>query len=256
MGQIALNMKKILLTLGILLLFSFASAEANYILDEEINLTVVCINEGYCSNSSYCNINIEDPNGILVTINQNMTYKDSYFEHLLNVTEIGRYKVTGVCVDAPFSNQIDFTFFVSYLGKEIPTGLDGRFIALFFFIALFGILIYFKRQINFEQWYNAILKKYKNRNFFRVIIGMLAYFFMDKSFSLFYTLGMFIILILHNIVEVYAISSIHYMIELLMAIYTVGILFVVMEILGDIQEFYEKVREDVSNIGWGLYKDE
>ncbi|MCK4648059.1 hypothetical protein KAT51_00905 [bacterium] len=241
-----------ILLLGVFLLSFISATGIFYEIDTEANITVVCLNEGYCSSSSYCNINIEDPEGNLIVVNQNMTNQISFHNYTINLTAIGDYGVSGFCADGIWTKQIDFSFGVNYLGEEPPTGFDGRFILLLFFVSLVVMLIYFQRQVNFDRWYGSILNKYENRNFFRTFISGMGHFFMKNPFSLFYMIGLFIMLLIYDITRAYVLTSAYSLIRVLVGIYLFGLLFMVLEIFGDIQEFFAKIMDDFKKLGWGL----
>lgn len=247
-------MKKLfmILLLGVFLL-SFTSATGTfYEVDMETNITVVCLNEGYCSNSSYCNINIEDPDGNLIVVNKNMTNQLSFHNYTINLTAIGNYGVSGFCADGIWTKQIDFTFGVNYLGEEPPIGFDGRFILLLCFILLAGGLAYLQKEINFNKWYQEILNKYENRNFFRTFISKLGFFFMNNPFSLFYMIGLMIVLLMYDITRIYVLESAYQVMQIIVMIYLFGMFFLFMEILGDIHELFSKMAEDIKGMSWGL----
>jgi len=130
--------KIILLMLGILFL-SFASAET-YQLNEELDIEVICINDGYCSAASYCNINIIDPDGILNVTGQNMTNQISFHNYTIVPIKLGEYKVGGFCKDGAYSKEIDFTFDITTTGGGTPEGVpifQGLFLLIIFGITCF-----------------------------------------------------------------------------------------------------------------------
>jgi len=243
-----------MLLLGVFLI-NFASVSAAYQIDTEINLTVVCLNNGYCSNESFCNINIENPQGDLIVTGQNMTSQGSFYNYTINNTFLREHKVTGFCKDGEDSKEIDFTYLVTYTGEDVPVGFDGRFILLLFFTFLIVMLVYLQRQINFNKWYQGILSKYNHRNFFRTFISKLGFFFMNNPYSLFYMIGLFIMLMLYDITRVYVLESAYNVMEVLVMIYLFAMFFLFIELLGDIHEFFSKIAEDIKAMGWGMSGD-
>jgi len=131
-----LHMNKFVLLLLGMFFLSFASAQVTYQIDTEVNVTVVCVNDGYCSASSSCNININDPTGLLVIENEDMDYHTSFFNYEMNVTELGTYCVTGVCVDGDSSKEVDFTFDVTENGKPLVENVFIFMIGMVFLVFL------------------------------------------------------------------------------------------------------------------------
>ena len=239
-------------------LFSFAAAEEiDYAKINTIsNISVICLNDGYCSNDSYCTINLEDPDGNLVVNNQNMTNLGSVHNYTFNFTSIGTYDVAGFCIDGSDSQEIDFEIHVNYLGKAPAEGFDGRFILLGFFLLLIGLLIFLQYKINFKQWYQSIMRKYDKRNFFRTLMASLGFYFMNNPFSLFYMLGLFVVLLIFDISRVYVIDSAYRVIQIFVVIYLFALFFVLLELLGDIHEFFSRIMEEFKKMGWGIKPNE
>jgi hypothetical protein len=135
---IKMKNKFIFLLLGIFML-SFATAQT-YTLNEELDIKIICINDGYCSNISYCNINIIDPDSILNVTGENMTYQVSFYNYTITPIKIGEYKVGGFCIDGEYLEEIDFTFDVTQSGGTTPEGFpafQGIFLLIIFGTACF-----------------------------------------------------------------------------------------------------------------------
>lgn len=171
-----------------------------------------------------------------------------------NFSEIGVQAFRIFCEDT-VGGTVGGVFNVNYLGKAPPEGFDGRFILLLCFILLFVGLAYLQKEINFDKWYQGILKKYNHRNFFRTFISKLGFFFMNNPYSLFYMIGLFIMLLMYDVTRAYALVSAYNVMEVLVMIYLFAMFFLFIELLGDIHEFFSKIAEDIKSMGWGMSGD-
>lgn len=142
-------MKKILVTIILGMFFlSLVSAATVFPQDEEVNITVTCLNEGYCSSNSFCNINLIDSEGVLLIQNQNMTNHISVHTQNYTFTSLGDYKVEGFCQDGVYSEEINFIIEITPTGilLSIPTAilyLGFIFILIIIFLTsmYFGVTI-------------------------------------------------------------------------------------------------------------------
>lgn len=137
--EITMN-KKLLLFLLTFFMLTFVSAQITYKADTTIDLIIVCLNDGYCSSNSYCNINIVDPLGDLIVSDTNMTYDTSFHFYEMDVNDTGKYFVMGFCADGEYFQEVDFNFDVTENGKPVANNISLFMIAiifLIFFIACF-----------------------------------------------------------------------------------------------------------------------
>lgn len=135
-------MKKTILTLILaLFLISFASSQIFiYELNQEVNVTITCLNNGYCSNESSCNINLYSPTGTLVIENQNMTRTDSFFYITYTPTKEGIYAVSGFCTDNNLYGEADYYFEVTRDGNKVATGESIMYIWILIILLLLVVL--------------------------------------------------------------------------------------------------------------------
>ena len=213
------------------------------------------------NDSINCTIHIYKDNGKHIVAN-NMIFKAGFdldFDLEVdggNFTEVGQYSVIFYCESiGEIGGFFVYGFDVTYTGDPIPTGFDGRFILLLCFVLLAGGLAYLQKTINFDKWYQGILNKYNNRNFFRTFISKLGFFFMNNPFSLFYMIGLFIMLLMYDITRAYVLESAYQVMQILVMIYLFGMFFLFIELLGDIHEFFSKIAEDIKAMGWGMSGD-
>lgn len=139
-------MKKIFvfLLLGIFLLNIVSAETKTYPVNIEFDLKVTCINVGYCSNESVCNINVENPDDSLLVSGQNMTNQVSFHNYTITPEQLGKYGVKGFCLDGDITQEIDFPFLVSPDGNQVDTGESMMYIwILIILLILLGVGIYF-----------------------------------------------------------------------------------------------------------------
>lgn len=172
-----------------------------------------------------------------------------------NFSSVGEYGFRIACVAGDIGGETSGVIPVTYTGDPIPTGFDGRFILLLCFVLLFLGLAYLQKEINFDKWYKGILSKYEHRNFFRTFISKLGFYFMNNPFSLFYMIGLFIMLLMYDVTRAYVLVSAYNVMEVLVMIYLFAMFFLFIELLGDIHEFFSRIAEDIKAMGWGMSGD-
>jgi hypothetical protein len=150
-------MKKILsiLILGMFLI-SFASASLSSKVNENYDLKVYCLNDGYCDSTASCNITIENPDNNIILDNIQLENNINYHNYTisnLSLDIVGKYHVTGFCQEGILTKKIDFTFDVSLDGNSLPTGNERiLFIILFIFIVVTMLYFLFKTIFRMISW--------------------------------------------------------------------------------------------------------
>jgi len=248
-------MKKVLLIalLG-MFLFSFVSAsDSTYTLDQELDLKVTCLNNGYCSNTSFCNINIADPDEILIVVGENMTNQDSFHNYTVTPNKTGEFMVSGFCKDGIDSEEIDFSFWITPEGNvlSLQDSLVRIFLILFFIGTIVGLRIVTKK-IDFRKWNDSIVRKYETSNIVKIVLAGLLYNIMKNTYMIYYLIGLPIVMILANLTYVYDISSLVLFMNSLLLVYTVGILIVGLIFLSHVQEWISDMIELVRSLDWGI----
>ena len=183
-----------------------------------------------------------------------MNYTDGLFNFLIPGEAFigGKSSWSVNCNTSTEGGFVSGPAIISLSGFEEPTGFDGRVILLSFFIGLIILLVYAQRNIDFDKWYNKITSKYKNGNFFRVFIASTGYYFMNNPFSLFYMIGLFVILILQDITIAYNLSAIYEVARVFVGIYLVGLVLIGLEVFGDIHQIFSKIMDDIKKNTWGI----
>ncbi len=137
--------------LGIFLL-SFATADLVFKQSTDVDIKLVCINAGFCSGTSVCNVSVFSPNetvllsGIQATISPDLSFHN-FTVNSSQTSDLGEYRVGGFCKDGSVTNLVDFTFDVTKTGTELTVQRSIIFIILIigaglvFMFALWGAIV-------------------------------------------------------------------------------------------------------------------
>lgn len=188
--------------LGMFLL-SFASATDTYQVNTDVDIKITCLNNGYCSSASYCNINVMDPIGNLTVDGQNMTYQTSYHNYTINATELGTYDVTGFCLDGTDSERVDYTFDVTLNGnptpENMPIFLSGLVLLIFVTACFFLYLSSIMNETAFKIFFLLASVVFLMASFLTTYMvlsdGNVASSISTTTLSLFWVLGMISIIL-------------------------------------------------------------
>lgn len=233
---------------------SLAQAQTQtYTLNEELDIKITCLNDGYCSNTSFCNINIKDPDSNLIVANQNMTNQISYHNYTITPNSTGLYTVTGFCKDGSISNEIYYLFLITGDGTVIgvPESLINIFLLLFFIGLLIGFY-YIAQKVNFDKWYNSILKKYEAKNIVKMVLSALTFNLMKHSFLIYYLIGFPIMMMATNLAFIYNVGVLFDLMKVLMYIYAWGFIIVGLAFLSYVQEWAIDMLEKIKDMDWGF----
>ncbi len=239
-----------------LLFVNIASALDTFENGTEMNISIVCLNDGYCSNDSYCNINVINPNSNIIISNQNMTNQISSHVYNFTPTNIGVYSVGGFCKDGEYSEEIDYKFEVTKFGN--PLSIYGSIIHVVLLLLSVGGFLGLKTlntKIDYKKWYDGIIAKYKSKNYIKMAFSSIGYNVMKNTFAIYYFLGFLILLIVSDMIFTYNIISLTTIIERVMMVYSLGILAVAFMMFGEIQEFLYNMKDDALNALWGITGD-
>ncbi len=143
--MILYNMQSVNKTIAIIMLgiffLSFASSET-FQQATVADVKLVCINAGFCSAATNCNLSVLSPSDVLLldAITATQSASLGSFNFTLNssqTSELGEYRVGGFCKDGSVTNIIDFTFDVTANGEpfqEFPTSFIIIFLGVIFII--------------------------------------------------------------------------------------------------------------------------
>lgn len=250
--------KKILgiLVMGVFLI-SLGSA-LTFKQNEPVNITIVCINAGYCTASATCNTSIFDPDNIVILDGVEATQSPSlaFYNITLNsnqTSKLGEYSVGGFCKDGSVTQLIDFNFSITTDGNELSLfDVLVRIFLILFFISLLMGTYHVVGHINFKQWNTNLIKKYENRNFIKLVLGGLLYNIMKNVFIIYYLIGLPIFLILANTTRAYNIVGLILFMDVVLFVYIIGITVVGLIFLSYVQEWIAEMWDLVKDIDWGI----
>lgn len=240
--------KQLFLVMLLVCMFTLVSAEdiGTFKIDTEMQITNYC-EVGTCT---YITLDsLELPNGTVTYPNTNMTKNGQSYNYTFTPSEIGTYTFT-TCGDSTLNVCDKDTFFVNYNGQA--NSIATMITLLLFFVGLFFFYKSLSGRIDFDKWYESLLKKYSDRNYMKVAMGAVAFTFMKTKIVIYYMIGLPIMLILVDIVKSYQITSLILLFENLMFVYSFGIIIIAFMFFGQLQEFLFKAKDDVLNLGWGI----
>ena len=243
------NLKgQFLLILIVALIIPFISAESigTFKVNEPMQITNYC-QAGVCTYVTL--VSLEYPNGTIIYPDTNMTQNNQVYNYSFTPTEIGEYTFV-TCGDSTIAVCDSDTFDATYTGKEVFVGINIMLL-IFFSLLMVGV-ISLNRKINYEKWYNSMLNKYKEKNFVKFTLSIVAYNLLKNTFAIYYVIGLPIMVLLTDMVYNYNIISFLEIAEALLFIYTWGVVIVALILMGQFQEFIHKLLKDVRNIKWGF----
>lgn len=239
--------KQIFLVLILVLMVSLVGAESigNYEANKEMQITNYCA-IGSCT---YVNLtSIEYPNGTIVHSNTAMTKNEQTYNYSFTPVDLGTYFFT-TCGDSTLDTCDKDSFFVNFNGED--NAIAAMIAILIFFVFLLVGYYKLNSKINYERWYEGLVTKYQDRNIVKLSLGSMAYNFMKSKATNYYFIGLFIMIVLTDIILVYNIDSLTMLFENLLMVYTLGIMIVGYYLLGEFIEFVIKLKDDALKTSWG-----
>jgi len=231
-------------------MLTFVTADSigeGYKVDEGMQITNFC-QAGTCT---YMNISsIEYPNGTVMHLNSAMTQNGQTFNYSFTPDQVGIYYFI-TCGDSTIAvcDKDDFTS--TYNGEV--NGDVAIYIVLLLFMC--GLLIGYSqlsKNINFDQWYASILRKYEEKNYIKSNFSFVLYNLAKSSFMIYYLLVFVIILLLSDIVFMFNVISLIPIIEKVVMLYSFGIIAVGFLFIGKGQEMIMNLLDDIKKANWGM----
>ena len=205
-----------------------------------------------CPACDYINFTLTDPSNTIVLNNVQMTQNGNNFEYVVEGDTLN-YTGTYFGNGGDSSSPLGFCFDVTTNGQPLSLfDVIIRIIILLLFLSLPLIMYFTTRNINFEKWYNSVLKKYETKNFVKMALSGLLYFTMNNSYILYYLMGLPVLLLLLNTVTVYNIASMILFIQVVVSIYFIGIILLGIVFLGYLQEWVVTSFDLVKDMEWGI----
>lgn len=211
------------------------------------------------NDTTNCTIHIFSPSDGEHVIEELMEFSMNGLDFNFNVsggnfTEIGQYSVLFYCeIPGEIGGFFEYNFDITATGVSLSLwdSLIRVFLIIFFIVLLAG-LYHVVGGVNFERWNNSIIEKYKNKNFVKLVLSALFYNIMNNVFIIYYLIGYPIILIIANLTYVYNIEGFIAIMNVLLYIYTIGIIIVGIVWLSYVQEWAAKMWELVKDMNWGI----
>lgn len=123
---------------------------------------------------------------------------------------------------------------------------------ILFFIGLFVLVYYIKKEVNLEKLNNSIYEKYKNKNYIKLVISSIGYNIMKNSFVLYYLITFPIIVLLTDLAFIYGFNNLTGLLTAITIIYSVGIIVVGLIFISHVQEWFMDLLEKIKNMDWGV----
>ncbi len=240
--------KQVILILMMVLMLTTISAEfiGTFQLDEEMQITNYC-QSGVCT---YITLNsLEYPNGTIIYPNVNMTKNGQAYNYSFTPTIMGTHTIT-TCGDSIVDVCDKDNFFVNFNGEDNSIGT--MIILLLFFSSLFIGYYYLNDNIDYDKWYNGILKKYENKNYVKLSFSAMGYHLIRNKAGNYYMLGFPVLLLITDMIMSYNINSLFTLAENIIFVYSLGIFYITFLFFGQAQELVIKLKDDIINMSWGI----
>lgn len=246
-----MNKMNPLIIIIILLLSSSVSSTniGTFKIGENFQITNYC-NSGDCSFMNLTSITF--PNGSIIYLNIEMTKNQQEFNYTYNSSQEGDYYFK-TCADPKgyFTCESD-SFTLTYSGEDWDyVKLISRVFLILFLIFLIFLIHRSNKKINYEKWYNKIVKKYQMKNTFKFALSALGYNIAKNLYIFSYLIGLLGILVLTELTFFLNITSVFKVMQIILELYTWGSLIVVIVLFSQVQEWMVEWKETIEKIKWG-----
>lgn len=230
-----------------LFLISLVSADSigTFQIDKPMQITNYC-QSGVCT---YINISsIKYPNESIIYPNAEMTQNGQSYNYSFTPNQFGEY-IFETCGDSTINVCDKDSFFVNYNGLEVY--IPNVLVIISFFVLLFVGYFYLNSKIDYERWYENMLKKYEHKNYVKLMFSCVGYNLIKSKFLIYYFLIFPIIIILTEVVLSYDVGGLHYLFENTIWVYSLGIFFVGIYFFGEFQQMLVGLIKDATDTSWG-----
>lgn len=240
--------KQISLLLFIMLI-GFVSSETigdNYKVNESMQITNYC-GEGVCTYITL--MSVEYPNGSIIYPITNMTKTGQTYNFTFIPDIIGTYYFI-TCGDASVNVCDRDEFTTNYDGE--PNHVAVHILLIAFFVLLFFGFYSLNQRTDFEAWYNKLSKRYENKDFFKAMGSGILYSLVKDLFMIYYFLGLFIMLVLADLIHSYNVVSLLNIFDNILLVYLWGITLIGLALLGRLQQLAVSLKDQATDLLWGL----
>lgn len=219
-------------------------------INEKMQITNYC-DSGNCTFVTLQTL--EYPNGTVIYLNENMTKRGQSFNYTFIPDQFGTYTFVTCGLGFSIVSVCDKdTFFVNYSGED--NSILSLITLLVFFISLFIGYYNLNNRINYDKWYDGILKKYEGKNYVKLALSSVGYNLIKNKIGVYYILGFPIILILVDIVTSYQVVTLITLFENLLFVYSLGVVIIAFLFFGMLQEFIKGLIDDITDDSWGIQR--
>lgn len=248
--------KIILLVLLMIFVVTFVSAVDTYKAGQQVDLIFTCtLNQQIPSASATYNVTIANQqNGTLLVNNeQAVALGNGIFNYNYTFPASGNYVIVSACYDGIYNNSNQEVVTVTPTGNALNlSDVAVQAFLLTFFLFLCFCFYMIKRQVNFDKWYTKVQNKYQTTNTPRAVLSSVGYFFVKESFMIYFLLFFPIIVIIINLITDYNLGSMDYLVNILMILYSIGIIIAGILMFGKFQEFVMARIEETKDFNWGI----
>lgn len=227
-----------------LFLFSFTLISAEQIGQrQDANLNEPYIISQPCATCTYVNISVFNEEG-LVLDNVAMVNNGSTWTYIITPNVSSRHDVNGIGDINGLEDSFAFYFNVE------PINVSAVIFLLIFFCSIIVGLVIVHKRTNFEKWHDKILNS--DKTFIKSALAGIPYTFMKDIYLVYYLLGFPILFLITDLIVVFNILSIAYMLDIFFKIYTVGMVIPGIALLGDMVRILQEIWENIQNQNWGV----
>lgn len=196
-----------------------------------------------CATCTYMNISVLNQNRVVLN-NVAMVNNGSTWTYTFTPNETIRHDVNGIGDINTQDDSFAFYFLVSPINVAATIAM-----LLIFSMIIVGIAVLHHR-VNFEKWHDKLLNS--DKTFIKSAMASVPYTFMKSSYMAFYLLGFPIIFLITDLIFFFNLTSISYMFEIFSKIYTVGLVFPGLFLLGDMVKVIIDLWDSFQDKNWGI----
>lgn len=210
--------------------------------------------------SGACYVYLYSSNNGSLLVEEQMIFDDNDVDFNLeigggNFSSVGQYSVSIWCFYPPeeVGDYANYPLYINWEGQELTKErTNAEIVLLGFFMAIFSGYFYLNRKINFEGWYNSMLSRYENKNYFKMTLSMIGFNIIKDRLLMFYLLGFPVILLFTDLVLIHNIDAIYDLSVSILWGYTWFSIIVAFSFIGKVQEFVKNVIDDFEKQKWGM----
>lgn len=247
-----MNKKLFILLVCLLFLPSFSSSLSIGTFEQGKEMQIT----NYCSSGDCTYVNLTSiiyPNGSIFDVNIAMTNHNQLFSYNYTPTDLDVYYFTtcGNPGGESVCDQDEFTITKTGYVDVLPY-IYINFILLLLLSGFLILVIILHSKIDFEQWNEKIISRYKDTNPVKVLFCGLLYCFMKDTFFIYYLIGWPILIVINDIMYTFNITAIYTLLSNMIDLYSIGIYIVGLLFIGMAYQFLKETWNSYENMKWGV----